>query len=537
VSVKILDRDRRGLVGEFHQLLVSDSVVDQAIRTTIAAMGIPDEWPDGVARAVAKLPKSVAGDRHPERRDLRDVPLVTIDGETAKDFDDAVYAEPAAEGWRLIVAIADVGHYVKPGSPLDQEAQLRGTSVYFPGFVVPMLPEALSNELCSLRPEVARLALVCDMRVAVDGDVVDHEFFEATIRSHARLTYNNVQDFFDGDAGDVSSAVAESLHTLLEVHRALRGARERRGGLDFETREGEIVIRDGRVCAVEPARRLSTHQLIEEAMIAANVAAAEFLEENESLSLYRVHEAPEVLKLDELRQALAVVGVQLPPGRADPKALQTALAGLAGQAHAWLYEQMVLRSMQQAVYSPVNQGHFGLALERYMHFTSPIRRYPDLLVHRAIKAVLKDKRDRRHLPDLDRLHLLGESCSHTERRAESAGWAVDAWLKCDLLQQRIGEVFEGLVAGVTDFGLFVDIEGYYVQGLLHVSELGNDYYHYNAQTASLIGEKSGRRFRLGDTLEVRVVDVDPPQGKIDLRLPVGDGGAARKRRTVKGRRG
>ena len=355
-------------------------------------------------------------------------------------------------------------------------------------------------------------------------------FYEAVIRSHARLTYGQAQAFLDGDPVELETAVGASLTALNAVYSAFRAAREKRGGLDFTSREGALDVRDGRLVGVREVERLAAHQLIEEAMIAANVAAAEFLEKEGAASLYRVHERPELAKLDDLRQALAVAGIHLPKGQVDPRSLQQALGQLAGRKDAWLYEQLVLRSMQQAVYTPANQGHFGLALERYMHFTSPIRRYPDLLVHRAIKAVLRGKRDARHLPDLDRLHYLGEECSQTERRAETAGWAVDAWLKCDLLRARIGDSVDGLVAGVTDFGLFVEINGYFVQGLLHVSQLGEDYFHYTAHAASLVGEKTGRRFGLGDSLSVRIVDVDPPQGRIDLELAKGASRSTGKRR-------
>jgi ribonuclease R len=527
VSVRVVGRDQRGLVGELLDVLVSDSVVDQAIRTTMHAQGIPTDWPKAVDRAVAELSASVAASRYPNRHDLRALPLVTIDGETARDFDDAVFAEQQGTGWRLVVAIADVGHYVKPGSALDQEAQIRGTSVYFPGHVVPMLPEALSNELCSLKPNVPRLAMVCDMRVSKDGRVEGHDFYEAVIQSHARLTYEEVQVFLDGASIGQSPQVSLSLGTLHDLYLAFRVAREQRGGLDFTSRECEIELRDGRVRAVQPVARVQTHQLIEEAMIAANVAAAEFLEaqevvKQESVSLYRVHESPDLLKLEELREGLAVTGITLESAKANPHTLKQVLQKLGEVRNGWLYEQMVLRCMKQAVYTPNNQGHFGLALARYMHFTSPIRRYPDLLVHRAIKAVLANKPDsKRHrgqLPDMDSLQQLGEQCSHTERRAETAGWAVDSWLKCDYVGQHIGEVVDGLVAGVTDFGIFVEISGYYVQGLVHISELGSDYFHFSPQTASLVGERSGRRFSLGDELKVKIVDVDPPQGRVDLQI-------------------
>ena len=543
VQVRIVDRDRRGLVGICEGLLLeSDApVLDQAIETALAGAHIPSEWPVEVEQAAAALPQRVQGGRFSARSDLRDLPLVTIDGETARDFDDAVFAEPLGRGrgWRLVVAIADVGHYVRPGSAIDREAVNRGTSVYFPERVVPMLPEALSNELCSLKPDVPRLAVAVEMQVNGKGEVSAYSFCEAVIHSHARLTYNEVQAYLDdGKPLPVDdAAVRESVTALAELHDAFRAARARRGALDFATNEGELELENGRVKAIHPVARLEAHQLIEEAMIAANVCAARFLEEHEQPGLYRIHEPPDASKMEELRQALAHAGVRLPPGDVAPGALQRALEQLPEHADPALYAQLALRSLQQAVYTPANAGHYGLALERYMHFTSPIRRYPDLVVHRAIKAVLARTQGRKvkgALPSMDELHQLGGACSHNERRAESAAWLVDAWLKCDYLVERIGDKLAGKVAGVTEFGLFVDLEGYYVQGLLHISGLGNDYYIYHPRTQALVGERSGRSFALGDKLDVIVRDIEPPQGRIDLELP---GHANRREGKRKGRRG
>ncbi|XOV83604.1 MAG: ribonuclease R [bacterium] len=529
VQVAITGRDDRGLSGHVAHIVTSENVLDQAINSAVAAGGIPFEWPADVTSAVAKLPTRVVAGRHSQREDLTGLPLVTIDGETAKDFDDAVFAEPLkrrAGGFRLVVAIADVGHYVKRKTPLDDEAVLRSTSVYFPERVIPMLPEALSNGLCSLRPETPRLALVCEMCIDAKGNIYKHQFSEAVIFSHARLTYNQVQAYLDngarlpvGRAG--ARAVNESIDALAQLHDVLRDARVRRGALDFETHEANIEIRDGRVAAITPVGRLVAHQLIEEAMIAANVCAAVFLEAAEVPALYRVHETPDPDKVAELSQALAQVGVKLPSGEITPLVLQSALNRLPDYADPWLYGQMALRTLKQALYSPSNQGHFGLALDRYMHFTSPIRRYPDLVVHRAIKSVLAKRAGRkaRSVPGMDELHQLGEQCSSNERRAESAGWMVDAWLKCDYLSDRVGETFTGVIAGVTEFGLFVDLDTYYVQGLLHISNLGSDYFNFDARAFALVGERSGRKFRLGDRLEVIINDIDPPQGRIDLSLP------------------
>ena len=423
-------------------------------------------------------------------------------------------------GWRLIVAIADVSHYVKPRSALDDDAQIRTTSVYLPSFVVPMLPEAISNELCSLKANVDRLALVCDMHVAANGDVRDFNFYDAVICSHGRLTYEQVQAHIDHGselpvAGADQKPVAKSVAALAALHDAFRQARERRGGLDFETREGVIEIIDGHVTGVNQVRRIKAHQMIEEAMINANVCAARFIERAQQCSLYRVHETPDPIKLEELGLDLRGVGLSLPKGVPEPIVFKRLLDELGQRSNGWLYQQLILRSMQQAVYTPKNQGHFGLGLERYMHFTSPIRRYPDLLVHRAIKAILAQQSSR--LPSLEQLENFGERCSSNERRAESAGWTVEAWLKCDLLKQRTGDTFTGTIAGVTEFGLFVDIEGYFVQGLLHISDLGADYFRFERAQQCLVGERNGKRYGLGDRIQVLVANVEPAQGKIDLR--------------------
>ncbi|MCR9261830.1 MAG: ribonuclease R [Pseudomonadaceae bacterium] len=529
VQVSITARDERGLSGNIVHILESENVLDQAIQTAVTGGGLPFEWPAEVTTAVSKLPTRVVPGRYPQREDLTGLPLVTIDGETARDFDDAVFAEPLkrrAGGFRLVVAIADVGHYVKPRTPLDDEAVLRSTSVYFPERVIPMLPEALSNGLCSLRPETPRLALVCEMFIDVKGNIFKHQFSEAVIFSHARLTYNQVQAYLDTGAKmpvnkSALAAVNQSVDALAQLHDVMREARTRRGALEFETHEANIEIKDGRVAAITPVGRLVAHQLIEEAMIAANVSAAVFLEEAQVPALYRVHETPDPDKVAEFSQALGQVGVKLPSGEITPLVLQSALNRLPDYADPWLYGQMALRTLKQALYSPENQGHFGLALDRYMHFTSPIRRYPDLVVHRAIKSVLAKRAGRKskNVPGMDELQQLGEICSSNERRAENAGWMVDAWLKCDFLRDRAGETFAGVIASVTEFGLFVDLDTYYVQGLLHISNLGSDYFNFDPRAFALIGERSGRKFRLGDRLQVVVEDIDPPQGRIDLSLP------------------
>ncbi len=522
VRVAIQGDNEHGLYGHLLEVVPADSVLEQAIHSTLDSLAIPTDWSDATRKATARLPKSVKRANFPQRQDLSDLPLVTIDGATAKDFDDAVFVRSLGgrRGWRLIVAIADVSHYVKPRSALDDDAQIRTTSVYLPSFVVPMLPEAISNELCSLKANVDRLALVCDMHVAANGEVRDFNFYDAVICSHGRLTYEQVQAHIDHGselpvAGADQKPVAKSVAALAALHDALRQARERRGGLDFETREGVIEIIDGHVTGVNQVRRIKAHQMIEEAMINANVCAARFIERAQQCSLYRVHEAPDPIKLEELGLDLRGVGLSLPKGVPEPIVFKRLLDELGQRSNGWLYQQLILRSMQQAVYTPKNQGHFGLGLERYMHFTSPIRRYPDLLVHRAIKAILAQQSSR--LPSLDQLENFGERCSSNERRAESAGWTVEAWLKCDLLKQRTGDTFTGTIAGVTEFGLFVDIEGYFVQGLLHISDLGADYFRFERAQQCLVGERNGKRYGLGDRIQVLVANVEPAQGKIDLR--------------------
>ncbi len=530
VSVRIVDEDRRGLVGYVEALISDRRGAAHAAQTMLASHCVPTQWPSELLRAAEKLPKTVVPARHPDRRDLAGLPLVTIDGETARDFDDAVYAAKRRGGWRLVVAIADVAHYVKPKGALDLEALERGNSVYLPDRVVPMLPEAISNGLCSLKPREPRLAMVCDMQVSNAGNVTRFEFYEAVIRSWQRLTYKRVQEFLDCGALDVEPEVCRSLADLHGAFSALRSARDERGALDFDTHEATLELSGDHVAAIHPFIRSDAHRLIEEAMIAANVCAATYLEKQGVRALYRVHEGPSGERDERVRQAFAYAGIRLPRGRLDPAMLRGALDSLGERADRWVFEMLVLRSLTQAVYSPENKGHFGLALPRYMHFTSPIRRYADLVVHRAIKAALNG------LPapaPEDWLVACGEQVSMTERRADEVSWAVDGWLKCEYVSPRIGEVFPGVVMGVTDFGLFVELTGYYVQGLLHVSDLGSDYFQYQPATLALVGERSNRRFGLGDHLTVRLVDVQPALGRLDLELvePSSGAGSPRKGRS------
>ncbi|MGA1370242.1 MAG: ribonuclease R [Pseudomonadales bacterium] len=533
VTVRVTGEDRAGLTGELVDILSARSGAAHAAETLLTSHGVPVVWPDAVSAAVKRLPKQVQPWRFKSRLNLESLPLVTIDGETARDFDDAVYAERRrGGGWRLIVAIADVAHYVKQGGALDQSAWERGTSVYLPDRVVPMLPEALSNELCSLRPREPRLAVACILKVSARGIVTDFEFHEAVIRSWQRLTYTRVQEFIEAGALDVEPPVQDSLRALYGVYGALRTAREARGALDFDTHEAVLELADEHVTAIHPVTRLDAHRLIEEAMIAANVAAAQFLEAGGRAGMYRVHEPPDADRSEQLRQALAYAGVRMDRGASTPADIHAALAALGDRPDRFIYEMLALRTMTQAYYSPTNKGHFGLALERYMHFTSPIRRYADLVVHRSIKALLHDDPPP---ADADALVRTGMQISTAERRAESVAWGVEGWLKCEHVAKRTGEVFDGVIMGVTEFGVFVELTGYFVQGLLHVSGLGSDYFRATSSGMSLVGDRSGRRFGLGDRLRVRVLDVQPSAGRIDLELVAGSGAGEARSRGVRRR--
>jgi ribonuclease R len=477
---------------------------------------LPFEFTAEAKRLAARLPDTVRERDAKGRRDLRDLALVTIDGETAKDFDDAVWCERSKRGFRLVVAIADVSHYVKPGDPLDLDARERGNSVYFPRRVIPMLPEKLSNELCSLNPEVDRLAMVCDMQVNARGEIGAYEFYPAVFRSHARLTYTQVAAaLFDGKPDATATKLMERLQALDEVFRALLKARGRRGAIDFETTETRLVFNDaGKIETIVAMERNDAHRLIEECMLAANVCASDFLAANKHDALYRIHEGPTPEKLTALREFLKGFGLQLPGGD-EPHARDYAklLEQIKKRPDRQLLQTVLLRSLQQAVYSPENVGHFGLAYEHYTHFTSPIRRYPDLVIHRAIKAVLAGER---YSPG--NWTELGKHCSTTERRADDATRDVEAWLKCFYMQDRVGEEFDATVSGVTSFGVFVGLDGIYVEGLVHISELGTDYFHFDAVRHLLRGERTGKAFRLADRLRVRIARVDLETSRIDFVL-------------------
>jgi len=479
---------------------------------------LPYEFPQAATKQAEKYPKTVQAKDYQDRIDLRDLPLITIDGETARDFDDAVYAEPQGKGWRLVVAIADVSFYVKPGDALDKEAFSRGNSVYFPRRVIPMLPEALSNGLCSLNPDVERLCMICDMQLDGLGKVKQYKFYPSVMRSKARMTYTKVIDILQNPEGDLAQEYAwlvPHLNNLEQVYRRMLTQREKRGAIEFESSETAMIFDDnGKIDRIVPTERNEAHRIIEECMLAANVSAADFLLKHEHPALYRVHEGPTVEKLDALRLFMGEFGFGVGGGeKPTARDYSKLLSRIKERPDAALLQTVMLRSMQQAVYSPDNLGHFGLAYDAYAHFTSPIRRYPDLLIHRAIKAVLKGERYRG-----SNWQDLGDHCSMTERRADDATREVTNWLKCFFMQDKVGDVFEGSIAGVTSFGLFVALDDVFVEGLLHVTELGNDYFTFDKARHEMLGDRTGLRYRLGDRLTIRVVRVDLETTQIDFAL-------------------
>ena len=507
-----------------------------AAEVAIRSHGIPHVWPEEVVAEAERTPREVPDAAARDRVDLRDLPLVTIDGADAKDFDDAVHSAPRPGGWKLTVAIADVSHYVPAGSALDREAAVRGTSVYFPGRVVPMLPERLSNGICSLNPEVDRLCLACELHVDRRGRVTRAFFRDAVMRSRARLTYGEVEAaVFEGDAGTRQrlGALVPHLEALREVYAVLRQARRRRGAVDLEIGEPRVILgRDGEVSHIEPAPRLASYQLIEECMLAANVAAARRLARSRVPFLYRVHPPPDEEGLRELGSMLGRAGVDFDPGEElRPADFAAAAERAAGRPDAEILHLALLRAMAKADYRPRNIGHFGLALERYTHFTSPIRRYPDLLVHRALKGDAGCTREE--------MAALGQSTSAAERRAEEASRDAVSRLVCQHLRTRVGEVFQGRITGIVSFGAFVRLDGLQVDGLVHVRALGGDWYRFDRDGRFLEGENAGRRFAVGDAMAVRITGADPDERRVHLEpvepdgLPSNPGDGSRR----EGRRG
>ncbi len=544
-------------VGRVKEVLGEVDDPGMEIEIAVRKYGVPHEFSAACVALARALPDKVRPTDRRQRVDLTDIPLVTIDGEDARDFDDAVYCEPArvgrAKGWRLLVAIADVSHYVETGSAIDIDAYDRATSVYFPRRVIPMLPEKLSNGLCSLNPEVERLCMVCDMMITAKGEVHAYQFYPAVMWSHARFTYTEVAAILANTRGPEAQRRKDLVPDLLNLHdvyRALLAARNQRGAIDFETTETQIICDDnGRIEKIVPRVRNDAHKLIEEAMLAANVCSADFISQSKHPGLFRVHEGPTPEKKEILRAYLKATGVGMSISD-DPKPseFQAIAAATKERPDAQQIHTMLLRSMQQAIYTPINSGHFGLAFEAYTHFTSPIRRYPDLLVHRVIKAILgKSRYQLPVLPTPGEAHAklarrlaarvkepsvkpkkasaeqqaweaAGLHCSANERRADEASRDVEAWLKCKYMREHLGEEYGGVVTAATSFGIFVTLDAMYVEGLVHITELGGEYFKFDEARQELRGERTGIRYAIGTRVRVQVSRVDLDGRKIDFRL-------------------
>ncbi|MFV2061816.1 MAG: ribonuclease R [Gammaproteobacteria bacterium] len=513
----------RQAVGRVIEILGEHLDEGLEIDVAIRSHGLRQEWSQMVEIETENLTAFVPESAIKGRNDLRNTPLVTIDGEDARDFDDAVFCETTKSGWRLLVAIADVSSYVKPGTGLDAEARERGTSVYFPERVIPMLPEILSNGLCSLNPDVDRLCMVCEMNISSNGEMTNYKFYQAVMRSHCRFTYTDVAAILvDNDDKLIQQHqnLVPHLKSLYDLYKVLRVSRQSRGAIDFETTETKIQFGDNRkIEKIVPVYRNEAHCLIEECMLAANVAAAGFLNNNKIPTLYRNHKGPGKDKLNDVRSFLKELGLEL-SGGLDPEPADYAklLASIAGRVDQRLIQTVMLRSLSQAVYDSKNIGHFGLAFESYAHFTSPIRRYPDLMVHRAITHLVDGKQPEKFYMNEKQVHELGVHCSAAERKADEASWDVIDWLKCEFMQDHVDEEFTGIITGVTGFGLFVELEDIFVEGLVHVTALGNDYYQFDAVHHRMIGEHSNRIFRLADKVQIRVVRVNLDERQIDFEL-------------------
>ena len=517
-------------IGKIIEVLGDNMAKGMEVEIAIRKHDIPHSFPSAVEKQLKKWAEDVPEEAKRGRVDLRDLPLVTIDGEDARDFDDAVFCQKQGKGWKLWVAIADVSYYVRPKSALDTEAYNRGNSVYFPNRVVPMLPEKLSNGLCSLNPQVDRLCMVCEITLSAKGKMTDYRFYEAVMNSHARLTYNKVAKILEKDTAlcERYASLVPHLQDLHDMYQALVKARQQRGAIEFETIESKFIFNAlGRIERIEPVVRNDAHKIIEECMILANIASANFMEKHQEPALYRIHAVPSEEKLTAFRSFLAECGLSLSGGnKPTPTDYAQLLEQIKQRPDHELIQTMLLRSMSQAVYSADNIGHFGLALEEYAHFTSPIRRYPDLTLHRGIKYLLaKQKGSKRKTTDtggyhyqLDEMDVFGAHCSSTERRADDATREVADWLKCEYMQDHVGEEFDGVISSVTGFGFFVRLNDLFIDGLVHISGLANDYYLFDMPKQRLIGENSGMIFRLGDAVKVRVEAVSLEQKQIDFSL-------------------
>ncbi|AYO32614.1 ribonuclease R [Haemophilus influenzae] len=517
-------------IGVITEILGDNMAKEMEVEIALRNHDIPHKFPSAVEKYVKKFTEEVPEEAKKGRVDLRNLPLVTIDGEDARDFDDAVYCEKHGKGWKLWVAIADVSYYVRLRSALDVEAHNRGNSVYFPNRVVPMLPEILSNGLCSLNPQVDRLCMVCEMQISAKGKLIDYRFYEAVMNSHARLTYTKVAKMLEGDEELRArySTLVPHLEDLYKLYQALLGARHQRGAIDFETIETKFIFNAmGRIERIEPVVRNDAHKIIEECMILANIAAANFMEKHKEPALYRIHATPSEEKLTSFRTFLSEFGLTLEGGLKPTTKDYAALLEKVKERHDHeLIQTMLLRSLSQAVYHADNIGHFGLALEEYAHFTSPIRRYPDLTLHRGIKYLLaKEQGAKRKTTDtggyhysFDEMDLLGNHCSMTERRADDATREVADWLKCEYMQDHVGGEFSGVISSVTGFGLFVRLDDLFIDGLVHISTLENDYYQFDAAKQRLIGENSGMQYRLGDKVRIKVEAVHLENKMVDFLL-------------------
>jgi len=510
-------------IGRVIEVLGDHLAPGMEIEMAIRSYGLPYQWPEALLEEIQSFSEEVPEAAKQNRVDLRNTPLVTIDGEDARDFDDAVFCKKTSKGWKLLVAIADVSHYVQVSTALDQEAKNRSTSVYFPEKVIPMLPEILSNGLCSLNPHVDRLCMVCELLIDGQGHVVRSSFFEGVMRSHARLTYTEVSKMLvenDKALSNKHKVLLPHLKELYALYQAMRLSREERGAMDFDTQETRIIFgKERKIDRIVPLVRNDAHKLIEEFMIAANMAAARFLNKKKIPKLLRIHEGPSADKLLALQTFLGEVGLKLGGGlKPTPLDYMHLMQSIKERSDAHLIQTVLLRSMSQAVYSPDIKGHFGLALEEYAHFTSPIRRYPDLLVHRGIRHALQGKKPESFVYSHPDMVLLGEHCSANERRADDATRDVVLWLKCEYMMDKIGEEFSGLISAVTSFGFFVELEEIYVEGLVHISNLGQDYFHFDPVSRQLRGERTNTVFRLGDSVKIKVVRVDLDEKKIDFEL-------------------
>ena len=534
-------------IGVITEILGDNMAKGMEVEIALRNHDIPHKFPSAVEKYVKKFTEEVPEEAKKGRVDLRNLPLVTIDGEDARDFDDAVYCEKHGKGWKLWVAIADVSYYVRLHSALDVEAHNRGNSVYFPNRVVPMLPEILSNGLCSLNPQVDRLCMVCEMQISAKGKLTDYRFYEAVMNSHARLTYTKVAKMLEGDEELRSrySPFVPHLEELYKLYQALLSARHQRGAIDFETIETKFIFNAmGRIERIEPVVRNDAHKIIEECMILANIAAANFMEKHKEPALYRIHATPSEEKLTSFRTFLSEFGLTLEGGlKPTTKDYAALLEKVKERPDHELIQTMLLRSLSQAVYHADNIGHFGLALEEYAHFTSPIRRYPDLTLHRGIKYLLaKEQGAKRKTTDtggyhysFDEMDLLGNHCSMTERRADDATREVADWLKCEYMQDHVGGEFSGVISSVTGFGLFVRLDDLFIDGLVHTSTLENDYYQFDAAKQRLIGENSRMQYRLGDKVRIKVEAVHLENKMVDFSLIGSERKPRRAGKTAKGK--